>query len=47
MIREYPPLLHGTPEDQVAQLRAYLVRLVGYIEEELQERGEKNVQSTN
>ncbi len=43
MIREYPPLLHGTPEDQIAQLRAYLVRLVGYINEELN----KNDSSTN
>lgn len=47
MIYEMPPILHGTPEEQIAQLRAYLVRLVGYIDEELQKTGGDNVQSTN
>ena len=31
--KEYPPLLTGKPEDQLAAMRAYLVRLVGYIDE--------------
>ena len=31
--KEYPPLLTGKAEDQLAATRAYLVRLVGYIDE--------------
>ena len=31
--KEYPPILSGKPEEQAAQLRAYLVRLIGYIDE--------------
>ena len=31
--REYPPLLYGRAEDQIAQLRAYLVRLIEYLDE--------------
>lgn len=45
MIPEYPPIFHGTPEEQLAQVRAYLVRLVGYVNDELREV--KNDQSTN
>ena len=37
MIREYPPMLTGTPENQIAQLRDYLVRLVRYLNEILEE----------
>lgn len=33
MRKEYPPMLTGQPEEQLKQLRAYLVRLVGYIDE--------------
>ena len=33
MRREYPPMLTGKPEDQIAQIRAYLVRLIGYLDE--------------
>ena len=31
---EYPPMLSGTPEEQLQQLRDYLVRLVQKLEEE-------------
>ena len=27
-MREYPPMLSGTPEQQLQQIRSYLVRLV-------------------
>lgn len=37
MIREYPPMLSGTAENQCAQLRAYLVRLIRYLDEILEE----------
>lgn len=37
MIREYPPVLSGTAENQCAQLRAYLVRLVRYLDEIIEE----------
>lgn len=37
MIREYPPMLSGTAENQCAQLRAYLVRLVRYLDEIIEE----------
>lgn len=30
---EYPPMLQGTPEEQLQQLRDYLVRLVQKLEE--------------
>lgn len=33
MIREYPPMITGRPEEQILQLRAYLVRMIGYIDE--------------
>ena len=42
MIYEIPPILHGTPEEQLAQLRAYLVRLVMELN-----TGGQNDQSTN
>lgn len=32
-MKEYPPTLSGTPEHQLAQIRDYLVRLNGYIDE--------------
>lgn len=37
MIREYPPILSGTAENQCAQIRAYLVRLVRYLDDILVE----------
>ena len=37
MRKEYPPMLTGQPENQLAQLRAYLVRLIGYIDEALRD----------
>lgn len=37
MRKEYPPMLYGRPEEQLAQLRRYLVRLIGYIDEGLRE----------
>lgn len=37
MRKEYPPMLYGRPEEQLAQLRSYLVRLIGYIDEGLRE----------
>ena len=37
MIREYPPMLTGTPENQTAQLREYLVRLIRYLDEILRD----------
>lgn len=37
MIKEYPPVLSGTAENQCAQLRAYLVRLVRYLDEIIEE----------
>lgn len=46
MIIEYPPRLHGTPEEQIAQLQAYLVRLVRQLDEALREGG-NNVSSTS
>lgn len=46
MIIEYPPRLHGTPEEQLAQLQAYLVRLVRFLDEALNTGGQ-NVSSTN
>ncbi len=42
MIYEYPPRLHGTPEEQLAQLRDYLVRLVIALN-----TGGQDVSSTN
>lgn len=33
--KEYPPMLMGRPEEQLAQLRAYLVRLIGAVDEAL------------
>lgn len=33
--KEYPPMLMGRPEQQLEQLRDYLVRLIGYIDEAL------------
>ena len=42
MIYEMPPILHGTPEEQLAQVRAYLVRLVFELN-----KGEQNDSSTN
>ena len=37
MTKEYPPLLYGRPEDQILQLRAFLVRLVQYLDEKFTE----------
>lgn len=37
MIKEYPPMLSGTAENQCAQLRAYLVRLARYDDERYEE----------
>ena len=37
MIKEYPPVLSGTAENQCAQLRAFLVRLVRYDDERYEE----------
>lgn len=37
MRKEYPPMLTGQPENQLAQLRAYLVRLINYIDEALRD----------
>lgn len=37
MRKEYPPMLSGLPEAQIAQLRDYLVRLIGYIDESIAE----------
>lgn len=37
MKKEYPPFLKGSAENQIAQLREYLVRLIGYIEQALDE----------
>lgn len=37
MIREYPPVLSGTAENQCAQIRAYLVRLIRYLDEIVEE----------
>ena len=37
MRKEYPPMLSGMPEAQIAQLRDYLVRLIGYIDESIAE----------
>lgn len=37
MMKEYPPLLRGSAEEQAAQLRAYLVRLVQYLDESFAE----------
>ena len=42
MIYDMPPILHGTPEEQLAQIRAYLVRLVFELNE-----GGQNDSSTN
>lgn len=40
-MREYPPILTGPVENQVAQLRAYLIRLNNYIDEMTGEAGAK------
>lgn len=37
MRREYPPMLSGQPEAQIAQLRDYLVRLIKYIDDSIDE----------
>lgn len=36
-MQEYPPILRGTAEDQIRQLRDYLVRLVQKMNEEERE----------
>lgn len=43
MRKEYPPMLYGRPEEQLAQLRSYLVRLIGYIDEGLREAAQGGV----
>lgn len=42
MRKEYPPMLYGTPEEQLPQMRAYLVRLIGYIDEAINEAAKGN-----
>jgi len=37
MRKEYPPMLSGMPEAQIAQLRDYLVRLIRYIDDSIDE----------
>lgn len=37
MRKEYPPMLTGQPEEQLRQLRAYLVRLINSIDEAIRE----------
>lgn len=37
MRKEYPPMLSGMPEAQIAQLRDYLVRLIRYIDDSIEE----------
>lgn len=37
MRKEYPPMLSGQPEAQIAQLRDYLVRLIRYIDDSIDE----------
>ena len=43
MRKEYPPMLYGRPEEQLAQLRSYLVRLIGYIDDGLREAAQGGV----
>lgn len=43
MRKEYPPMLYGRPEEQLAQFRSYLVRLIGYIDEGLREAAQGGV----
>ena len=40
-MQEYPPILRGSPENQLRQLRDYLVRLVQKLNEEEEEREKK------
>lgn len=37
MRKEYPPMLSGMPEAQIAQIRDYLVRLIRYIDDSIDE----------
>lgn len=37
-MQEYPPILRGSPENQLRQLRDYLVRLVQKLNEEKREK---------
>ena len=37
MRKEYPPMLSGMPEAQIAQIRDYLVRLIRYIDGSIEE----------
>lgn len=37
MRKEYPPMLSGQPEAQIAQIRDYLVRLIRNIDESIEE----------
>lgn len=37
-MQEYPPILRGSPENQLRQLRDYLVRLVQKLNEEEREK---------
>lgn len=37
MRKEYPPMLSGMPEAQIAQIRDYLVRLIRYIDDSIEE----------
>ena len=37
MRKEYPPMLSGQPEAQIAQIRDYLVRLIRYIDDSIEE----------
>lgn len=43
MRKEYPPMLYGRPEEQLAQLRSYLVRLISYIDEGIREAAQGGV----
>lgn len=38
MMYEYPPILRGTPEQQLREMRDYLVRLIKEMNEKEQER---------
>lgn len=44
MRKEYPPMLYGTPEEQLPQIRSYLVRLIGYIDEAINEVAKRDGQ---